>query len=69
MNGQGFVWMGLTASILVALAGQADFMPEPWRHWLVIGGIVGTAINGYLIERVRPWDRRTERRNGDNPST
>jgi hypothetical protein len=44
-------WIGLAASILVALAGQPDSVPDNWRHILGLLGIVGTAINGYMLQR------------------
>ena len=37
-------WLGLGASVLVAIAGQAEILPEPWRHIVAILGIVGTAV-------------------------
>lgn len=62
--------LGLVAAILVAVAGQPDAVPEPLRHWLGLGGLIGTAISGYMIRR--PDDRRQdnephqqERRDGD----
>ena len=45
-------WLGLGAFILVALAGQSDHIPDGfWRHAVAVGGIVGTAINAYMIQR------------------
>lgn len=44
-------WVGMGAAVLMALAGQVDAMPEPWNHIFSIGGVVGTAISGYMIQR------------------
>lgn len=44
MNENAKYWIGMAASVLVALAGQADATPEPWNHLLSIGGVIGTAI-------------------------
>lgn len=44
-------WVGMLASVCVTLAGQAEVIPEPYRHWVSILGIVGTAITGYMIRR------------------
>jgi hypothetical protein len=46
-------WAGMVASILVAIAGQAEVLPEPWRHYASIGGIVGTAVTGYMLQSPR----------------
>jgi hypothetical protein len=46
-------WAGMVASILVAIAGQAEVLPEPWRHYASIGGIVGTAVTGYMLRSPR----------------
>ena len=47
-------YLGLFASICVAVAGQAELIPEPYRHWVSLLGIIGTAVNGYLIQRPVP---------------
>jgi hypothetical protein len=58
--------MGLVASVLVALAGQADKMPHPWDNILSVGGIIATAVTGYMVQRPRdewtPEQRQTKRR-------
>lgn len=47
-------WMlGLIASIAVAVAGQADAFPHPYDHVFSLGGIVGTAITGYMMQPAR----------------
>jgi hypothetical protein len=40
--------IGMFASVCVAVVGQAEVFPEPYRHYVSIAGIVGTAVNGYL---------------------
>jgi hypothetical protein len=44
-------WIGMVASVLVALAGQSHDLPDTWRHAASVAGIIGTAINGFLIRR------------------
>lgn len=51
MNQNTKYWVGLVASVLTALAGQAEIIPEPWRHYVSVLGIIGSAINGYMIQR------------------
>lgn len=51
MSTQAQWWFGLFGSILVAVAGQAEVVPEPWRHYVSLGGIIGTAITGYMVRR------------------
>jgi hypothetical protein len=48
MNQQAW-WAGLAAAVLVAVAGQAEYFGEPARHWISLGGIVGTAISGFML--------------------
>lgn len=47
-------WAGLVAFICTAVIGQAEMVGEPWRHWIALVGIVGTAISGYLLQPVQP---------------
>jgi high-affinity nickel permease len=49
MNSNVKWWAGMVACVLIALAGQADAMPEPWNHVFSIGGVIGTAVSGYMI--------------------
>jgi hypothetical protein len=49
-------WIGLVTSVLVALAAANLDVPEPYKTVLTIGGIIGTAINGYLIRPARNPD-------------
>lgn len=51
MNPNVKYWIGMVASVCVALAGQAEVIDEPYRHYVSILGIVGTAVNGYLLQR------------------
>jgi hypothetical protein len=47
-------FIGMAAAVLMALAGQADAMPEPWNHIFSIAGVVGAAVSGYMIQRPEP---------------
>ena len=52
MNSQTWYWLGMLASIAVALSGSADRFPDGfWKHVFQIAGVIGTAVNGYLIQR------------------
>ncbi len=51
MNDNAKYWLGLVTSVFTALAGQAEVIPEPYRHFVSVLGIIGTAINGYMIQR------------------
>lgn len=42
-------WAGLITCICGALLGQAELVGEPWRHWISVVFIIGTAINGFMI--------------------
>ena len=44
-------WLGMIASLLMALAGQAEVFPEPYRHYVAVLGILGTALNGFMIQQ------------------
>lgn len=50
-NANAKYWVGMVATIVVALAGQAEVFPEPYRHYLSVLGILGTAVMGYMIQR------------------
>lgn len=43
-------WAGLVACICGALLGQAELLGEPWRHYVTIGFVIGTAVSGYMIK-------------------
>jgi hypothetical protein len=57
-------WLiGLVTCVCLAILGQAELVGEPWRHYLSVGAIVGTAMTGYMLQHpAPPWDRQTERR-------
>src|SRR5574341_2471754 len=44
-------WAGLVTCISGALIGQAELIMEPWRHYVTIAFVVGTAVSGYMIQR------------------
>lgn len=45
-------WIGLFASVATALVGQAELLPEPWRHVVTVLAVAGTAASGYMIRPV-----------------
>lgn len=54
-------FIGLITFVCAALLGQAELLGEPWRHYVTIGAVIGTAISGYMLQH--PWngvDRRKE---------
>jgi hypothetical protein len=54
MNDNAKYWIGLVVSIITALAGQAEIIPEPYRHIVSVLGIAATAANGYMLQRPTP---------------
>lgn len=52
--------LGLLASILTALGGAAHILPEGWSAVLVVAGVIGTAISGYIHQA--PINRRKSAR-------
>lgn len=56
-------WMiGLITCISGALLGQAELIGEPWRHYVTILFVAGTAATGYMLKPPpAPWDG-TDRR-------
>jgi len=52
------VWViGLLTSVAGALLGQSDLVGEPWKHYLTVAFIVGTAVSGYMVQKPAPkWD-------------
>ena len=44
-------WAGLLTCVCGALIGQAELIAEPYRHYLTVGFVVGTAVSGYMVER------------------
>jgi hypothetical protein len=45
----GLQWAGLIAFVLVSVAAQAHTLPDPWSHIVSIGGLVGAAIQAWLM--------------------
>jgi hypothetical protein len=58
MSANAKYWVGMVASVLTAIAGQAEVIPEPYRHIVSLLGIVGTAISGYMIQRPLPSEQK-----------
>jgi hypothetical protein len=54
MNAQIGWIAGLITCVCGALLGQAELLGEPYRHWVAITAIVGTAVSGYMIQRPLP---------------
>jgi len=57
--------LGMFGSICVGVAGAAKDLGHPWDHVLVLAGLAGTAINGFLAQRPREeWteEKREEKR-------
>ena len=46
-------FLGLLAFVGTACASQVASFPEPWRPWIAIGGVIGTAVSGYMMQRPR----------------
>lgn len=46
--------VGLVTCVCGALLGQAELVGEPWRHYLTISFIIGTAVSGYMVQRPIP---------------
>lgn len=44
---------GLVSFVCMALVGQGEVIGEPYRHWVTVIGVVGTAIAGYLMQPAR----------------
>lgn len=55
MNGNVNIlwWLGMAASIGVSVAAVADKFSPPWNEILSLVGVVGAAVNGYLLQRPR----------------
>lgn len=47
---QFWKFCGLVGFVCTALAGQSDYIREPYKHWVSIGGIVGTAIHAFYMK-------------------
>jgi hypothetical protein len=57
MTGNTKYWVGLLASIFAALSADTTLFPPSWHSWLTLLGVLGTAINGYMIQRPGPNDK------------
>lgn len=68
MNPNHAWFLGLFASIVVAVAGQADQFPHPYDHIFSLGGIIGTAISGYMTQRPRREWTEAERQARTGPT-
>jgi hypothetical protein len=61
MNQIGWI-VGLATCVAGALIGQSDLIGEPWKHYVTIAFVAGTAATGYMLQKPAPtWDG-TERR-------
>ena len=47
-------WVGLVASIAGVVVGQAEIIPEPYRHYLTLIATLSTAVLGVLIRLTPP---------------
>jgi hypothetical protein len=56
---------GLAAFVCTSLIGQAELIGEPWRHYVTVGGVLMTAMAGFMVQH--PWDGE-ERRQDTGPS-
>ncbi len=54
MNSQVGWIAGLVTCVCGALLGQAELIAEPYRHYVSIVFIVGTAMSGYMVQRPIP---------------
>jgi hypothetical protein len=49
------VWItGMVTCVSGALIGQAELLSEPYRHYVTILFIIGTAVSGYMVQRPLP---------------
>lgn len=56
MTKQVAYFIGLITCICGAVLGQAELLGEPFRHYISVAFIAGTAITGFLIKTPSPWD-------------
>lgn len=52
-------FLGLVTCVCGAVVGQAELVGEPWRHYISIVFIVGTAASGYLLQPIRDPNARS----------
>lgn len=53
-------FISMLACVATAVAGQAEAISEPWRHYVSIVGIVGTAVSAFMLQH--PWSGHERRR-------
>ena len=51
-------FVGLITCVCGAVLGQAELIGEPWRHWISVVFIAGTAATGYMLQPARNSDSR-----------
>lgn len=62
MNAQVGWLVGLVTCVCGALIGQAELIAEPYRHYITVAFVIGTAISGYMTQRPQPkWDGQDRR--------
>ena len=67
MKATQIAWLcGLVAFVCTTLIGQAELIGEPWRHYVTVGGVLATAIAGFMLQH--PWDGQTDRRLEGKPT-
>lgn len=49
-------WLSAALSAVTAAAGQAEVLPEPWRHWVAMAGILATGLSALNAH----WPRRAD---------
>lgn len=65
MDRSQFAWfVGLLTCICGALLGQAELVGEPWRHWISVVFIAGTAASSFMLN---PPRNSTNRTRADDP--
>lgn len=56
INANNLKWgAGMVTCVCGALLGQAEVLAEPYRHYLTILMIVGTAVSGFMVQRPYPY--------------
>lgn len=56
MTRNGWWALGSLLSAVTAIAGQAELLPEPWRHYVTVAGIMATALSAINAH----WPRRPD---------
>ncbi len=68
MTKQAGWFVGLVTFICTAILGQAELVGEPWRHYVAVGAIIGTAASGYMLQHPPPPWTGEERRDPEKES-